>query len=255
VRVRRQDDPAERDRAEDRLVIPPAGTFDRDALTDLPEPVRRYLRFAIADRTPLEQSARVSMRGRIKLGRWLPFRATEVIAPHNGFVWRARVAGGLFAGSDRFVDGEGALDWRLAGLIPVMRASGEDVSRSAAARAGGEAQWLPTALVPQVGVAWSVLDDDVIVASLSVGGVPVEVRQRIDATGRPLSTVFDRWGDPDDTGTWGWHPFGGEMWAVRTFHGLTIPTAGRMGWHYGTERWPEGEFFRYEITDVRPVEG
>lgn len=102
-------------------------------------------------------------------------------------------------------------------------------------------------------MTWEARDHDVIVASFSVGDVPVELRQRIDATGRPRSIVFDRWGDPDDTGTWGWHPFGGEMWAVHTFHGLTIPTAGRMGWHYGTERWPDGEFFRYEITDLRPV--
>src|SRR5690606_13522247 len=96
---------------------------------------------------------------------------------------------------------------------------------------------------------------DLIVASFSVGGVPVELHQRIDASGRARSIAFDRWGDPDNTGTWGWHRFGGEMWAMRTFSGLTVPTAGRIGWHYGTDRWPEGEFFRYEITDLRPTAG
>ena len=57
-----------------------------------------------------------------------------------------------------------------------------------------------------------------------------------------------RWGDPDGTGTWGWHPFGGEISGHRTFGGLTIPSAGRLGWHAGTDRWAAGEFFRYEIT-------
>lgn len=252
--MRRHDDSAVHD-AEARLARPPIGAFDRAALADLPDPVQRHLRFAIADGTPLAQSARIIMRGRIKLRRWMPFRATEVVAPHHGFVWRARVAGGLFSGSDRFVDGEGGMDWRLAGLIPVVQASGDDVSRSAAARAGGEAAWVPTALVPQAGVTWSAPADDVIVAAFTVGGVPIELQQHIDATGRVLSVVFDRWGDPDETGTWGWHRFGGELWAMRSFKGLTIPTAGRMGWHYGTDRWPEGEFFRFEITDLRPVAG
>ena len=32
---------------------------------------------------------------------------------------------------------------------------------------------------------------------------------------------------------------------------MTIPGSGRLGWHYGTDRWSEGEFFWYHITDLR----
>jgi len=64
--------------------------------------------------------------------------------------------------------------------------------------------------------------------------------------------VFDRWGDPDETGSWAWHPFGGEITGYRSFAGgLTIPSAGRFGWRFGTDRWAEGEFFRYEITKLQ----
>ena len=76
----------------------------------------------------------------------------------------------------------------------------------------------------------------------------VAVRYEIDADGRIRSSVFDRWGDPDNTGRWEPHPFGGTVSAYRTFDGVTIPSAGTLGWYYGTDRWPEGEFFRYEIT-------
>jgi hypothetical protein len=34
--------------------------------------------------------------------------------------------------------------------------------------------------------------------------------------------------------------------------GLTIPRAGRLGWFYGTDRWNDGEFFRYQIETVTP---
>jgi hypothetical protein len=49
------------------------------------------------------------------------------------------------------------------------------------------------------------------------------------------------------------HPFGMEVTAHRTFSGMTIPSTGRAGWHHGTDRWEEGAFLRYEITDVRPT--
>ena len=72
--------------------------------------------------------------------------------------------------------------------------------------------------------------------------------RRIDDTGAIRSLAFDRWGDPDNTGTWGWHPCGGEVTCETRFDGLAIPSAGSFGWHYGTNRWPDGEFFRYRIT-------
>jgi len=74
----------------------------------------------------------------------------------------------------------------------------------------------------------------------------------LDDGGRIRATWFDRWGDPDGTGH-ELHPFGLEATAHRTFAGVTIPSAGRAGWHYGTDRWPEGVFFQYEITDLELV--
>jgi hypothetical protein len=39
----------------------------------------------------------------------------------------------------------------------------------------------------------------------------------------------------------------------RTFDGVTVPSEGRTGWHFGTERWDDGVFFRYEITGYELV--
>jgi len=218
----------------------------------LPEPAQRHLAQAIAPGTPLATSARLRMRGHIKVGRWLPFRARQVLSPHRGFVWSARAAG-VIAGSDRYVDGVGGLDWKLAGLVTVAHAEGPDVSRSAAGRAGAEATWLPTALLPRFGVRWSAGADDQATASYRLGEVPLAVSYRLGRDGRVRSFVFDRWGDPDGTGAWGWHPFGGQVTGYATFDGVTIPAAGRVGWFFGTDRWPAGEFFRYRITDLRLV--
>ena len=240
-------------RALEARLLRPAGPegFDPAGLDGLAEPVRRHLTQAIAPGMPLHTSARLAMRGRIKVGRWLPFRARQVLSPGHGFVWTARAAG-VITGTDRYLDGAGAMRWRLAGLVPVAAGEGPDVSRSAAGRAGAEGIWLPTALLPRFGVRWAAPAGDRVTAAFAVGETPLELELRLDGAGRIVSLQFDRWGDPGD-GRFGWHRFGGEITGYAGFAGLTIPSAGRLGWFHGSDRWEQGEFFRYRITGLEPA--
>lgn len=232
-------------------VQPAVGAFAPDDLGHVPEPVARYFRTAIEPGTPRARSARLTMRGRIKLNRWVDFRGVEVISPCAGFVWAVRT--GLISGYDRLRDGTGEMRWTLAGLLPVMRAGGADVTRSAAARAAGEGVWIPTAILPRFGVTWEALDDAHVVSRHTVAGHGVVCHHTLDAEGRPRVTHMDRWGDPDHTGVFAMHAFGVEHTAWGRFAGLTIPTAGRAGWHHGTDRWPAGVFFEYQITALVPL--
>ena len=56
-----------------------------------------------------------------------------------------------------------------------------------------------------------------------------------------------RWGR--DGGRYGWIPFGMVADEERTFGDFTVPSAGRVGWWYGTPRWPAGEFFRFTVDE------
>lgn len=230
----------------------PMPRFTVAELDGLDAPVRRHLLRAIAPGAPLAQCGRLSMRGSIKLGRWLPFRARQVLNPHVGFIWAARVAG-VIAGSDHYLDGTGGMNWKLGGLLTVAHAGGPDTSRSAAGRGGAEAIWLPTAMLPRYGVRWSAQDDNHLTAHHQFDDTTLDIRLTLDHDGDIRSVVFDRWGDPDQTGEWDLHPFGGEITGQRTFGGLTIPGSGRLGWHFGTDRWPDGEFFRFKIMGLRPL--
>ena len=113
---------------------------------------------------------------------------------------------------------------------------------------------MPLALLPRYNVAWQSDDESTITARFDVDDTPVVLRYRLDEDANVSSIEFDRWGDPDRTGRWDWHPFGGDVQSHRTFGGLTIPSRGAFGWHYGTDRWADGEFFRYEITDLQPAD-
>jgi hypothetical protein len=70
-------------------------------------------------------------------------------------------------------------------------------------------------------VEWKARNDEQIEGSWTVDGYPFTTRYTLDSDGMISSVVFDRWGDPERSGSFGVHPFGGE-------------------------------FFRYQITDVTP---
>lgn len=231
---------------------PPSAAFDPSSCERFDEPVRRFLLAAIADRTELVPGARLQMRGSIRLGRWLPFRADQLLAPRAGTVWSACV-GGVISGSDHYVNGEGGMDWRVFGRWRVMSATGADVARSAAGRVAGESVWVPTALVGEGGPTLRALDEDRVGVRLVVGDEAIDVTHRIAEDGRVLASSLLRWGDPDRTGTWGLHPFGLEVTGWRTFDGVTIPHQGRAGWFFGTPRWRAGEFFRFSIDRYEAI--
>src|SRR4051812_25381307 len=64
-------------------------TFDPDALPDLPDQVQRWLTRAIAPGTALHGSVELGMSGRILLGAWRPYTATQRMNLDRGFVWAA----------------------------------------------------------------------------------------------------------------------------------------------------------------------
>jgi len=226
-------------------------TFEPGQLSGLSEAARRYLEHAIAPGTMLASVVRLSMHGEIKLKRWLPFKAEQVIHADRGMIWKAtvRMRGLPIRGSDRLIDGEASMRWRLLGIIPVMTASGPDITRSAAGRLAAESAWLPAVLCRQ-NVGWTALDPSHPRARFTVHGETIELTQDIDDTGRLTSFNLPRWGNPE--GAEFHHvAFGGFVEEEGTFGGYTIPTRLRVGWYFGTARFePEGEFFRVTLDDA-----
>jgi hypothetical protein len=223
--------------------------FGSDSVAGLPEPARRWTTHAIAPGTPLWSSVLLTMRGQIRLGAWRRFTAREVLAPSRGFIWAAtaRVAGLPVTGYDRYSSGVGQMRWSLFGL-PVMRASGVEVTRGTAGRLAGEAVlWLPTAYAA---ATWTDgPDPDTAVAAWRIGDLDDAVHLRVGSTGRLEEFWLDRWGNPDGDG-FGRYPFGGRVEAEQAFDGVTIASRLHAGWWWGTDRQDDGEFFRATITDA-----
>ncbi len=221
--------------------------FDPSMVADLPAAARRWLTHAVAPGTPLWRTVELSMRGEIRIGTWRPFTARQVLAPPRGLVWAAtaRLYGLPVTGFDRFSSGSGEMRWRLGGLVPLLSASGPDVTRSAAGRLAGEATLLPTAFRSATWTPGSA--EDRVVATWHVSGQDERVELQVGPDGRLLGAEMDRWGNPGGA-PFGRHRFGVAFEAERTSAGVTIGSVLRAGWWWGTDRQAEGEFFRARIT-------
>ena len=73
----------------------------------------------------------------------------------------------LVAGYDRFVDGAGEMRWKLLGIIPFIKASGADITLSAAGRFAAESVWLPSLLL-SANASWTERDSNVARMALDV---------------------------------------------------------------------------------------
>ncbi|MGF1464716.1 MAG: DUF6544 family protein [Sandaracinaceae bacterium] len=228
-------------------------TFDPAAVASLPEEAAAWLRRAIAPGTRLYRAARLTMHGEIRLGGdWLPFEAEEVLGAGRGFRWSAttRMRGLPLSGYDLLWNGRAEMRWRAFSLLPVLRASGHNVSRSALGRLHLETiAWLPTALVGQ-GVAWSEAADGGPAVKLFADGTSTQAHLTVE-DGRLRALVGGRWGGPTGDAQ-ALVPFGGEVLTERTFSGVTVPTELELGWFYGEPRFAEdGLFFKATVDDVR----
>lgn len=225
--------------------------FQPEELMGYPEVVQRYLNHAIAPGTQLASAVRLQMHGEIKLNRWIPFQAEQVICWERGMIWQAVAwMNGLpIRGFDRLVDGVGAMRWKLLGLIPVVTATGPDVTRSAIGRMQGECMWLPSVFCDRT-QSWTAPDTVHAQAHLPLLGETAEICLTVNNAGRLEGLSFQRWGNPEGADHH-YVNFGGIVERESTFSGYTIPTQLKAGWYFGSDRFePEGEFFRVTIDQA-----
>jgi hypothetical protein len=243
-------------RAAERASFKPK-TFDPAIVQDLPEPARRYFRFAIKAGTHLYTVTEIRMGGRLGLGTknrpaYAPMHAEQILAPPYGLVWKLKTgrAAMRIAGSDGF---DGEMSWVrfwLAGLVPIVRAGGNhDHARAAFGRVVAEAVfWAPAALLPQRGVTWESVDANVARATVSRNGMTQTVDVTVAEDGQPTMVVIPRWTDANPEKTYRLQPFGGYLSEFRDFAGYMLPTHVEGGNLIGTV-----DYFPFYIADVEDL--
>ncbi|WP_414624717.1 DUF6920 family protein [Calothrix sp. CCY 0018] len=232
---------------------PSNSIFTTEMVAELPQPVQRYFLHAIEPGTSLANSVKLKMNGSFRLSPdkpWLPMQAEQIIRVFKGFVWKAKIGSGLmkFIGGDYCFNNFARMRFSIWGIIRVVNAHNQDITRSGIGRFAGESFWLPSALLPQNGVNWRVIDDNNIEASMKIDGEPITLTFTIDSNGKLLKMFVLRWGDQTEDGSHTYIPFGGEVLEEKTFAGFTIPSRISAGWWFGTDKY--SNFFRANIEQA-----
>lgn len=229
--------------------VTPSESTHAGASPELIEPARRYLDHALPVGARLPDAVRLEMHGEIDIGKYFPFEAEQVIVRERGMIWAAtvRIFGLPIRGSDRVVDGQGLMRWKLLGFIPIVNDSSPDVTRSALGRMAAELVWLPSALA-RPDVKWTAGEGDEVHAGFELEGESIDLCLTLDADGSLKAFRLERWGQPPEGPRYAYCSFGGFVEEHGTFDGYRIPTRLRVGWYAGTADFEKkGEFIRVTV--------
>jgi hypothetical protein len=233
----------------------PLAVIDSIKLTNLPLPVQRYLRAALADgQLPISQVT-MAHAGTFNMGEagdnWKPFTSRQVVTTRRpGFVWDGtiRMAPGLpVRVHDAYVAGQGVLVPAILGLFKLTELRGTGaIAEGEAMRWLAEAAWYPTALLPGAGVTWTAIDDRSALASLRDGAVAVALTFQFGSDDL-IASVRAEARHRSLAGELVATPWEGRWSDYRRQAGLLVPMTGEVSWIL-----PEGPkpYWRGKITAI-----
>jgi hypothetical protein len=228
-----------------------AGVVTEEMLADLPEPVRRYLRYTGVVSTPFPSTVQLRQKGRLRAGpgqRWLPLEAEEHYSVQPpAFVWAGTARLGALPvarARDMYAEGEGRMLVKVASLWPVVDARGARMDQGEMMRYLSEMIWFPTAFLA-ANVSFEAVDDSSARVTLTDHGRTATGTLVFDAEGRLTDFVAQRYRTPGASSPDTWStPFTG----YGEFEGLRLPARGTAIY-----KLPGGdlEYINVTVTELR----
>jgi hypothetical protein len=248
-------------RSVDRLVArlragtrrPGQGRFFTEELATLPAPVQRYFAFALSPGQRVVVSATTSSQGEFRMrldGGWHPFTATQFfsVSP-RAFVWEADINLAPLVHvnvTDRYLDGEGAINARAAAIVPVADEHGTpELAAGELLRYLAEGVMMPTALLPASGVSWTPIDEHSARATLADGGVTVSADFHFGLRDEIVRVSALRY--RLNHGRLELTPWMGYFGEYRSIQGMMVPMEGHVAWILPGG---EGSYYRGRTTNI-----
>lgn len=223
-------------------------------LAPLPEPVRRYMRYAQVIGKPSIRCSKVKQKGFLRLDparKWIPIEAVQYSTLVGDLTrkWYARALAGpfpLLTGFDSYDKGAGHMLMKLLSMFPVVDVRGPEVDLSALIIFVNDMVMWPTAFLSDY-IQWEHLNGSSARAYVNLYGKHFSAEFCFNEKGelvdfitgdryRAVGTTFiqDKWSTP--------------LRNYRESNGFRIPSKGEAIWHL-----PEGEFpyIRAEIGEVQ----
>ena len=224
-------------------------------LAELPPAVARYLRLAGAVGRPRPAEYRARFRGRIRSGPdapWMPMTVEQVSfcdPPARFFFLRASLYGVPVLGLHHMQDGHARMRIRLAGLVPIVDASGARMDQSETVTLLNDLCVLAPAALVSPAITWREVSADTVEATLVANEQRVSAKLVFAPSGELVDFVSDdRWRSSRNG-----RAFTRERWSTplggyRAFGQRRLASRGVGRWHP-----PGGAAFDYlelEVTEL-----
>jgi hypothetical protein len=227
---------------------------DPAMLAHLPDPVQRYLRFALPEPAGSFTVVELAMRGDFRRPRtegFAPTTAEQTIAigtPALMFAATTPIPPGLWARAfDVFAEGRMRMRARIASVLDVVHEDGtEELNRASLRRWLLESPLYPAALLPGGPVRWEAVDDRRARAIVSGFGLEAAMVATFRADGSLERLDAERDGDLDTP----YHGSGEHVTRsdYRPVQGMMIPFGFEIARAAGGRTYP---FWRGELTAIR----
>jgi hypothetical protein len=231
---------------------PPVTASD---LARLPEPVARYLGLVGVVGQPQVRNFRLRFRGRIRSGPnspWMPFQAEQqsfVDQPTRLFLMRARMKGLPVESFHRFVDGHATMRVKIAGLVTIVDAQGEDMDRAETVTLFNDMCLLAPATLIDPGIQWEAIDARSTRARFTSGGHTIAATLFFGDDGWLTDFASDdRLRSSPDGKAFNAQRFSTPVRDYRPYGPLRLASHGEARWHPPEGVFTYGEFELVEIA-------
>lgn len=212
------------------------GTYTTEKLKNLPAPVKRYFRYALAENQPLIQQVNFRHGGDFRThpdGKWLEVEGREVITlGEPAFIWEGKIS--QLRAWDVYSEGKGSLKVNFLNLVSIINASGKAYDEGELARWVSELPLAPTALLPSKNLRWESIDGSRAKIHFTHKGMSVEGIFTFSENGEITSFETMRYQTPEQKSHW---LILYKNW--KNMNGITVPTEIQASWN------PEKEKFSY----------
>ena len=218
----------------------------------LPEPVRRYLHYAIAEGAQPIRTVRMQHGGHFRTKpdqRWFAIKGQQYFtAAHPGFVWKARIRPAPFLwidARDSLVAGRGNMLVKLVSTFRIADATGPEIDQGATLRWLAECCWFPYAFVGSC-VEWTPIDGRAARMAVRRGGLPVSAIIEVDDEGKLAGLCAERYRDVGG-GKALLTPWIGRYSDYRSFGGFRVPSFVDVRWLLDDQ---EFSYARFRILTI-----
>lgn len=222
-----------------------------DLIKHLPIPVKRWLDYSGVIGKKQIETVYLRQKGFMKLKPdqkdWMEAEAEQYFTINRpSFIWNVRTSmiGIPVVGRDLFKDGQGSMQIKLAGLLPVVNvADNSKINESTIQRYLGEIIWFPSAALSDY-IKWEPIDDYSARATMSYGGSAGSAVFHFDSIGKLTKFVALRYRDIEDTNPTEWVA---TVKKYKNTNGINIPTKLEISWNLedGIFTW-----YKFEIYNV-----